>query len=230
MGFRFDSWRLWFAAAGLLMALGGPRHPAGSMLEMLQHPDWFMAHALVTLGYAAMVAGLLAFSKSSANTPGMKRWTRFAIVGTALQTLEMAVHTAAMVDAGNALLAAHALQDRAEVRLGDAHALPLDSACTDAALAVNTLYFWDELKFPFAELTRVLRPGGRLCLAFGDAAFMRTLPFTAHGFHLHELADVESALRSAGLTVQAWRTHRETGRSNDGREVTKHFHLLLARR
>ncbi|MEK0265608.1 class I SAM-dependent methyltransferase [Stenotrophomonas rhizophila] len=138
--------------------------------------------------------------------------------------------SAAMVDAGNALLAAHALQDRADVRLGDAHALPLDSACTDATLAVNTLYFWDELKFPFAELTRVLRPGGRLCLAFGDAAFMRTLPFTAHGFHLHELADVESALRSAGLTVQAWRTHRETGRSNDGREVTKHFHLLLARR
>jgi ubiquinone/menaquinone biosynthesis C-methylase UbiE len=138
--------------------------------------------------------------------------------------------SAAMVDAGNALLAAHGLQDRADVRHGDAHALPLDSACIDAALAVNTLYFWDELKFPFAELTRVLRPGGRLCLAFGDAAFMRTLPFTGYGFHLHELAEVEQALRSAGLTVQAWRTHRETGCSNDGREVTKHFHLLLARR
>jgi ubiquinone/menaquinone biosynthesis C-methylase UbiE len=138
--------------------------------------------------------------------------------------------SAAMVDAGNALLAAHGLQDRADVRLGDAHALPLDSACIDAALAVNTLYFWDELKFPFAELTRVLRPGGRLCLAFGDAAFMRTLPFTGYGFHLHELAEVEQALRSAGLSVQAWRTHRETGCSNDGREVTKHFHLLLARR
>ncbi|MEN5205397.1 class I SAM-dependent methyltransferase [Stenotrophomonas sp. TWI700] len=138
--------------------------------------------------------------------------------------------SAAMVDAGNTLLAARGLQDRAEVRLGDAQTLPLDAACIDAALAVNTLYFWDELKFPFAELARVLRPGGRLCLAFGDAAFMRTLPFTAHGFHLHELAEVEQALRSAGLTVQGWRAHHETGRSNDGREVSKHFHLLLARR
>lgn len=138
--------------------------------------------------------------------------------------------SAAMVDAGNTVLAAHGLQDRAEVRLGDAQALPLDAACIDAALAVNTLYFWDELKFPFAELARVLRPGGRLCLAFGDAAFMRTLPFTAHGLHLHELAEVEQALRSAGLTVQGWRAHHETGRSNDGREVSKHFHLLLARR
>jgi len=138
--------------------------------------------------------------------------------------------SAAMVAAGTAVLATHGLLDRAEVHLGDAHALPLESACIDAALAVNTLYFWDELKFPFAELARVLRHGGRLCLAFGDAAFMRTLPFTAHGFHLHELAEVEQALRSAGLTVQGWRAHHETGRSNDGREVTKHFHLLLARR
>jgi hypothetical protein len=32
------------------------------------------------------------------------------------------------------------------------------------------------------------------------------------------------------LTVQGWRAHHETGRSNDGREVNKHFHLLLARR
>jgi len=138
--------------------------------------------------------------------------------------------SAAMVAAGNALLAGHGLQERAELHLGDAHALPPDEACIDAALAVNTLYFWDELRLPFAELARVLRPGGRLCLAFGDAAFMRTLPFAAHGFHLHELAEVEQALRSAGLTVQAWRAHHETGRSNDGREVNKHFHLLLARR
>ena len=138
--------------------------------------------------------------------------------------------SAAMVDAGNTLLAARGLQDRAEVRLGDDQALPLDAACIDAALAVNALYFWDELKFPFAELARVLRPGGRLCLAFGDAAFMRTLPFAAPGFHLHELAEVEQALRSAGLTVQAWRAHHESGRSNDGRAVSKHFHLLLARR
>jgi len=70
--------------------------------------------------------------------------------------------SAAMVDAGNALLVACGLQDRADVRLGDAHALPLDSGCVDAALAVNTLYFWDELKFAFAELARVLRPGGQL--------------------------------------------------------------------
>ena len=99
-------WRILFVVAGMLLLAGGPRHPGGSMLEMLRHHDWFMAHALVTLGYATMAAGLVAFSRTVANTP-MKRWTWFAIGATALQTVEMAVHTAAMVDAGN-LAAGHA--------------------------------------------------------------------------------------------------------------------------
>jgi hypothetical protein len=77
------------------------------MLEMLMHHDWFMAHALVTLGYGAMLAGLVAFSRTEANSPALTRWTRFAIVGAALQTVEMVVHTAAMVDAGH-LAAGHA--------------------------------------------------------------------------------------------------------------------------
>jgi hypothetical protein len=101
------TWRVLFVMAGLLLLAGGPRHPAGSMLEMLNHHDWFMAHALVTLGYGTMVAGLIAFLRTGAASPGMKRWTRFAIAGTALQTVEMAVHTAAMVDAGH-LAAGHA--------------------------------------------------------------------------------------------------------------------------
>lgn len=138
--------------------------------------------------------------------------------------------SAAMVDAAQDRLAGAGLQARASVQLGDAHALEIDDACIDAALAVNTLYFWDDPGAPLADLARVLRPGGRLCLAFGDAAFMRTLPFTAHHFHLHELATVELALRSSGLRVCGWRAHRETGLSNDGRPVQKHFHLLLARR
>lgn len=79
------------------------------------------------------------------------------------------------------------------------------------------------------ELARVLRRGGRLCLAFGDAAFMRSLSFSAD-FQLHELDAVELALRVSGFNVSAWRSHRETASSNDGQMREKHFHLLLAHR
>lgn len=137
--------------------------------------------------------------------------------------------SAAMVEAGNQRLVSAGLGGRAAMRLGDAHALPVDEASMDAALAVNTLYFWPNLAPVLDELARVLRRGGRLCLAFGDAAFMRSLPFSAD-FQLHELDAVELALRVSGFNVSAWRSHRETASSNDGQMREKHFHLLLAHR
>lgn len=134
-----------------------------------------------------------------------------------------------MVEAGNQRLAAAGLADRAAMRHGDAHALPISDASMDAALAVNTLYFWPNLAPVLDELARVLRRGGRLCLAFGDASFMRSLPFAAD-FQLHELDAVELALRVSGFRVSAWRSHRETATGNDGQAREKHFHLLLAQR
>jgi hypothetical protein len=104
---RFETWRMWFLAGGALIMMGGPRHPGGSMLEMLSHPDWFLSHALVVLGFGAFLAGLLLFARSEANTPALQRWTKLAIAGTVLMASEMVVHTAAMVDAGH-LEAGHA--------------------------------------------------------------------------------------------------------------------------
>jgi hypothetical protein len=103
---RFEMWRGMLLAGGVLILIGGPRHPGGSMLEMLTHPDWLMAHTLVMLGYGALMAGLLMFARTQANTPALQRWTKLAIAGAGLMTLEMAVHTAAMVDAGH-LAAGH---------------------------------------------------------------------------------------------------------------------------
>lgn len=137
--------------------------------------------------------------------------------------------SAAMVEAGTRRLASAGLGDRAAMRLGDAHALPVDEGSVDAALAVNTLYFWPNLAPVLDELARAVRRGGRLCLAFGDAAFMRSLPFAAD-FQLHELDAVELALRLSGFNVSAWRSHRETAIGNDGQTREKHFHLLLAHR
>jgi hypothetical protein len=107
MAGRFEMWRGMFLVGGALIMAGGPKHPRGEMLEMLSHPDWFMSHALVMLGYGALLAGLLMFSRTPGNAPALRRWTKLAIAGTGLMTLEMAVHTAAMVDAGH-LAAGHA--------------------------------------------------------------------------------------------------------------------------
>jgi len=71
------------------------------MAEMLAHPDWFLSHLLQLIGFTAMAAGLWAFAASVQLPPRSSQWCRFAIGGTILQAIEMAFHTAAMVDHHN---------------------------------------------------------------------------------------------------------------------------------
>ncbi|TFI56780.1 class I SAM-dependent methyltransferase [Sphingomonas parva] len=60
--------------------------------------------------------------------------------------------------------------------------LPLPDALVDAAVSVNSLYFWPDLAAAFAELARVIRPGGRLVLAFEPPEELRKWPGHVHGF------------------------------------------------
>jgi hypothetical protein len=98
---RLHPWRTLFlvGAAGILA--GGPRHPGGSMAEMLAHPDWLISHVLVLVGFLGILAGLVLYTRSGALPDATRRWGRLAVIGTALQVVEMVFHTASMVDHGN---------------------------------------------------------------------------------------------------------------------------------
>jgi hypothetical protein len=98
---RFSPWRILFVIAALLLLAGGPQHPGGTMAEMLAHPKWFASHALVTAGFAAMLVGLVLFRRSGTLPARSSRWLRLALIGTALQVIEMFFHTAASVDHAN---------------------------------------------------------------------------------------------------------------------------------
>lgn len=135
-----------------------------------------------------------------------------------------------MVAAANRRNATAVAAGRAEFVEGDAAALPFPDASFDRVLSVNTLYFWAEPQRVLAEIARVLRPGGGLCLAYGDRGFMRHLPFAAHGFALYDRDDGIALLRAAGFGDVAHHAHAETVRGNAGDLVERDFHLLLAGR
>lgn len=83
--------------------------------------------------------------------------------------------------------------DRAEVRAGSAARTGCADASADVVLTVNNVQLWEDRPAGFAELFRVLRPGGRLLLS----AHEKWLPVTRH-----ELADEAAA---AGFTdLQTW--------------------------
>ncbi len=94
-------WRPAFVLSAVLLMIGAPQHPDGSMVEMLGHPTWVRAHSLMLAGFVVLFVGLLVFRATPSLPDQTQRWTRYALIGTALQIVEMVLHTAAVVDHAN---------------------------------------------------------------------------------------------------------------------------------
>jgi SAM-dependent methyltransferase len=70
-------------------------------------------------------------------------------------------------------------------------------------VSTNTIYFIPDLSPALLELSRVLRPGGRLVLGVGDPDAMAEIPFTKHGFRLRPIGEIVKSLQEAGFSVVA---------------------------
>jgi SAM-dependent methyltransferase len=87
------------------------------------------------------------------------------------------------------------------VEVGVVERLPFADASFDVVASTNTVYFWAELDRAFAELRRVLRPGGILTLGFSGAAKLRDYGgITRHGFRFHENDGLVAAASAAGFS------------------------------
>jgi SAM-dependent methyltransferase len=80
-------------------------------------------------------------------------------------------------------------------------AIPIDEGSLDKACTVATMYVIEDPAPVFAEMFRLLTPGGLAAVTFPVREnFMHFKPAKADGFHFHELADLEAAFRDAGFT------------------------------
>jgi arsenite methyltransferase len=104
---------------------------------------------------------------------------------------------------------------------GDLTDLPLPDDSLDAAITVNTVYFVQDLGRAFAELIRVVRPGGRVVIGVGDPAAMDAMAVTSHGFILRPVDELLAVLRRSGF-----HDVRDEPVGTDRRA----FHLLVADR
>lgn len=115
----------------------------------------------------------------------------------------------------------HIAATRLSLHAGDLGDLPLPDDSVAAAITVNTVYFVQDLGRAFAELFRVVRPGGRVVIGVGDPAAMGAMPFTAHGFTLRPIDELMGLLRHLGF-----HDVRDERVGTDDRP----FHLLIADR
>jgi SAM-dependent methyltransferase len=63
------------------------------------------------------------------------------------------------------IAAAQELDPDGDYRVADAAGLPLDDECADLAIAFMTLMDMDDMEAAVREAARILRPGGRFCIA-----------------------------------------------------------------
>ncbi|WP_375776641.1 class I SAM-dependent methyltransferase [Bradyrhizobium sp. ma5] len=95
---------------------------------------------------------------------------------------------------------------RADFRIGEIEALPLESDQFDKVCSVNTVYFWRSLSIGASEIRRVLKADGVLALGFLPGDVMERLGFPKDIFTFRAVDDVRHALREAGFgTVEIHR-------------------------
>lgn len=96
---------------------------------------------------------------------------------------------------------AAALGRRCTVLQGDVGAIPFADGSYDAVTAFETVYFWSDLPRAFAEIWRVLRPGGRFLLVceLGDPADT-TWTSRIDGMTVYSGEELKARLEAAGFT------------------------------
>ena len=92
---------------------------------------------------------------------------------------------------------------RCTVRQGDVSALTLPEGKYDLATAFETIYFWPGLEKCFAQVAKVLKPGGVFMIVNeSDGTDETSLKFEKiiEGMKCHTIEEIEAALKSAGFS------------------------------
>jgi arsenite methyltransferase len=105
-----------------------------------------------------------------------------------------------MVRRANVRFSEAVLAGRAIFREGNVEKLPFEMSSFGKVCTVNTIYFWSSLDAGFAEIHRVLSPGGRVVLGFVPKEQMDRMGMPKDIFTSRAPEEVIAALTKAGFS------------------------------
>ena len=97
--------------------------------------------------------------------------------------------------------------------------LPFGDDSFDCITTTNTLYFWPHVESNLKELWRVLKPGGKLLIAYRSKSCLDQIKFTKHGFNKFAPEEVEKLLPLAGFTEVNTEVIKEPKLDYDGKPL-----------
>jgi arsenite methyltransferase len=105
----------------------------------------------------------------------------------------------AMVAAAGRRNAKSIAAGRMRLHQGDGITLPVADDGLDAVIAVHAIYFWPEPTTTLADITRALRPGGRLVLAFRAGEHPLPARFDPAVYNVPTTTEATDWLHTAGF-------------------------------
>jgi SAM-dependent methyltransferase len=133
-----------------------------------------------------------------------------------------------MVEEASAFNAIRIAAGLVEIKLGSSASIPYADATFDSALALNTLYFWDNPSADLAEIRRVLKPGGKLILGAIDPSSTGTNPVFRHGFRFYEAEEIRAMLGVVGFADIGIEILQELRKRPDGTEYHTEYMIISA--
>ena len=93
-------------------------------------------------------------------------------------------------------------QGKVELLLADVQDLPFENDCMDKVYTINTVYFWQDTERGFAEIKRVLKPGGIFLNVIYLKEWLDKLPMTQYGFSKYTAEQIEKMTVESGLKIE----------------------------
>ena len=94
--------------------------------------------------------------------------------------------------------------------------LPFESDSFDSITTTNTLYFWPQPELNIKELLRVLKPKGKLLIAYRSKDFMDQIELSNYGFEKYEVSHVEALFKNGGFNLVSTQIIEEPELDFDG--------------
>jgi ubiquinone/menaquinone biosynthesis C-methylase UbiE len=103
---------------------------------------------------------------------------------------------------------------------GNFDEMPFEKESFTKACSINTLYFWPEPAHTAQKIAEILKPDGKLILAFEDIEQLKQRKLNQEVFHLYSTDEVQKLLINAGFSKDISILTRKKGKSI--------FHCIVA--
>lgn len=95
---------------------------------------------------------------------------------------------------------------------GDFDSMPYEKERFSKVCSVNTIYFWPTPLQTATKISEILKPGGKLVLAFEDIEQLKQRNLNPDIFQLYSTDDIQDLLISAGFSDEIKMVSRRNGK------------------